>query len=152
MVSYFNSDPCFLFYSHEVQELLQNKSAYHCFCTPKRLSLLKRDALRSRLVPKYDNACRNMPSDEVRRRIENKEPYCIRFKLMPNSEPFEDIICGNIFLDIAQHEGDPVIIKSDGMPTYHFANVVDDHLMGITHVLRGVEWQISTPKHLLMYK
>ncbi|XP_026466898.1 probable glutamate--tRNA ligase, mitochondrial [Ctenocephalides felis] len=139
-------------YNDEVQELLQNNSAYHCFCTPKRLNLLKREALRNQQVPKYDNACRKLSKDEVKRKLDKKEPYCIRFKLTPDASPFEDIIYGNIALDIAQQEGDPVIIKTDGMPTYHFANVVDDHLMGITHVLRGVEWQISTPKHILLYK
>lgn len=140
------------YFSDEVQELLQNNSAYHCFCTPKRLNLLKREALRNQQVPKYDNACRKLSKDEVKRKLDKKEPYCIRFKLTPEASPFEDIIYGNIALDIAQQEGDPVIIKTDGMPTYHFANVVDDHLMGITHVLRGVEWQISTPKHILLYK
>lgn len=68
------------------------------------------------------------------------------------TEPFQDLIYGPFLYDVADHEGDPVIMKSDGYPTYHFANVVDDHLMGITHVLRGVEWQMSTPKHLLLYK
>lgn len=65
---------------------------------------------------------------------------------------FEDMIYGGIAYDVSQVEGDPVLVKSDGYPTYHFANVVDDHLMRITHVLRGVEWQISTTKHLLIYK
>jgi len=65
-------------------------------------------------------------------------------------ESFHDIITGNILHNII--EGDPVIIKSDGYPTYHFANVVDDHFMKISHVLRGMEWQVSTPKHLMLYK
>lgn len=64
---------------------------------------------------------------------------------------FKDIVYGKIDANVI-HEGDPVIIKSDGFPTYHFANVIDDHLMEVTHVLRGVEWQVSTPKHLLLYK
>lgn len=64
---------------------------------------------------------------------------------------FDDMVFGHIELDVSS-EGDPIIIKSDGFPTYHFANVVDDHLMEISHVLRGVEWQVSTPKHLLMYQ
>lgn len=67
-------------------------------------------------------------------------------------EPFEDLIYGPLANSAAEQEGDPVIMKTDGYPTYHFANVVDDHLMGITHVLRGVEWQISTPKHLQLYR
>lgn len=67
-------------------------------------------------------------------------------------EEFDDLIYGKISYDVASNEGDPVIIKADGFPTYHFANVVDDHFMKISHVLRGVEWQISTPKHIMMYR
>lgn len=74
------------------------------------------------------------------------------FKLEAVGEPFEDLIYGSVGSSAVEQEGDPVIMKTDGYPTYHFANVVDDHLMGITHVLRGVEWQISTPKHLQLYK
>jgi glutamyl-tRNA synthetase len=69
-----------------------------------------------------------------------------------NEESFEDLVYGKISYNIALNEGDPVIMKSDGYPTYHFANVVDDHFMKISHVLRGVEWQISTTKHILLYK
>lgn len=79
-------------------------------------------------------------------------PWFIRFKLDPYIDDYNDLIQGKLVYDVASSEGDPVIIKSDGYPTYHFANVVDDHLMKITHVLRGVEWQISTTKHLLLYK
>ena len=73
-------------------------------------------------------------------------------QLSPTPEPFKDMVYGDISFDVSVSEGDPIIMKSDGYPTYHFANVVDDHLMEISHVLRGVEWQISTPKHLLLYK
>lgn len=65
---------------------------------------------------------------------------------------FEDLVYGGIAYDVTVNEGDPVVMKGDGYPTYHFANVVDDHRMAVTHVLRGVEWQISTTKHLLLYK
>lgn len=67
-------------------------------------------------------------------------------------ETFYDIVYGNVLHDITKSEGDPVIIKADGYPTYHFANVVDDHFMEISHVLRGIEWQVSTPKHIMLYK
>lgn len=74
-----------------------------------------------------------------------------RFKLESETVPeFNDLVFGEMSIDVSD-EGDPIIIKSDGFPTYHFANVVDDHLMEVTHVLRGVEWRISTPKHLLLY-
>ena len=80
------------------------------------------------------------------------DKHCIRFKLSDRGESFNDMVYGNFVYYVAQNEGDPVILKSDRFPTYHFANVVDDHLMKITHVLRGVEWQISTPKHLMLYR
>lgn len=72
--------------------------------------------------------------------------------MLPDADTFEDMIFGNVAYDVARYEGDPIIIKTDGFPTYHFANVIDDHYMKITHVLRGVEWQISTTKHILMYR
>lgn len=78
--------------------------------------------------------------------------FFFRFKLESNITSFVDIVYDKIEYDVAKNEGDPIIIKSDGFPTYHFANVVDDHFMNITHVMRGVEWQMSTTKHLLMYK
>lgn len=78
--------------------------------------------------------------------------FLIRFKLDPDAvTDFDDIIFGKVNVDISE-EGDPIIIKSDGFPTYHFASVVDDHFMNISHVLRGIEWKDSTPKHLLMYQ
>jgi glutamyl-tRNA synthetase len=71
---------------------------------------------------------------------------------MSNEESFEDLVYGKISYNAALNESDPIIMKSDGYPTYHFANVVDDHFMKISHVLRGVEWQISTTKHILLYR
>lgn len=139
-------------YRDHVFKLLDNKSAYYCFCTENRLDLIRRESLKLGQVPKYDNRCRHLSTDEINTKLKRGQPHCIRFKLSEEPEPFNDIIYGHILHDIVQHEGDPVIIKTDGFPTYHFANVVDDHLMKISHVLRGVEWQISTPKHLMLYK
>lgn len=87
-------------------------------------------------------------------RINKGDPCCIRFKLNGDDDcaSFDDLIYGKIKYDIRLNEGDPIIVKSDGFPTYHIANVIDDHLMEISHVLRGVEWQISTTKHLMIYK
>ncbi|OXU22426.1 hypothetical protein TSAR_000637 [Trichomalopsis sarcophagae] len=138
-------------YKEQVKLLLNNGSAYKCFCSERRLEMLRKEAVKERQTPKYDNRCRHLTDQEVKDKLKRGEQYCIRFKLMPTPEPFKDLIYGDIIYD-AQNEGDPVILKSDGFPTYHFANVVDDHFMEITHVLRGVEWQISTPKHLLLYK
>lgn len=139
-------------YRDQLQVLLDNGSAYHCFCTDKRLDLLRKEAVRSRTIPKYDNKCRHLKKEEIEKRLRQDEKHCVRFKLTTGCETFEDMIYGNIAYDVALNEGDPVIMKSDGYPTYHFANVVDDHFMKISHVLRGVEWQISTTKHILMYR
>ncbi|XP_068629161.1 nondiscriminating glutamyl-tRNA synthetase EARS2, mitochondrial [Battus philenor] len=139
-------------YKEYINKLLDNGSAYHCFCTERRLNMLRRDAMRSQRVPKYDNKCRHLTSKEVKEKIKLGAPHCIRFKLTSDCQYFEDLVFGNIAYDVSLNEGDPVLMKGDGYPTYHFANVVDDHLMAITHVLRGVEWQISTTKHLLIYR
>lgn len=93
-----------------------------------------------------------MTPKQVAEKISKNDKYCIRFKLSDRGETFNDLVYGNFVYYVAQNEGDPVILKSDRYPTYHFANVVDDHLMKITHVLRGIEWQISTPKHLMLYR
>ncbi|CAH0406211.1 unnamed protein product [Chilo suppressalis] len=139
-------------YQEHINTLLNNGSAYKCFCTERRLNLIRRDAVRSQRIPKYDNRCRTLSADDIKEKINSGIPYCIRFKLSSDCSSFEDLIFGGIAYDVSLNEGDPVLMKSDGFPTYHFANVVDDHLMNVTHVLRGVEWQISTTKHLLLYK
>ncbi|XP_017773834.1 PREDICTED: probable glutamate--tRNA ligase, mitochondrial [Nicrophorus vespilloides] len=139
-------------YNEQVKVLLNNGSAYQCFCTDKRLDLLRKEAVRMRQVPKYDNRCRHLSQEEINLRLERGDRHCIRFKLQTGCDTFEDLIYGNIAYDVALQEGDPVIMKSDGFPTYHFANVVDDHFMQISHVLRGMEWQISTTKHILLYR
>ncbi|XP_021920820.1 probable glutamate--tRNA ligase, mitochondrial isoform X2 [Zootermopsis nevadensis] len=139
-------------YRDQVKCILEAGAAYYCFCTDRRLDLLRREAIKARQVPRYDNRCRHLPEAEVKKRLARGDNYCIRFKLVSNEESFEDLVYGKISYNIALNEGDPVIIKSDGYPTYHFANVVDDHFMKISHVLRGVEWQISTTKHILLYR
>ncbi|CAD7004949.1 unnamed protein product [Ceratitis capitata] len=139
-------------YQNAVKELLVNDTAYRCFCTERRLELLRKEALRTRQVPRYDNKCRYLTPQQVAVLLAKNTPYCIRFKLTSHNEPLDDLIYGSVTHNVSENEGDPVIMKTDNFPTYHFANVVDDHMMGITHVFRGVEWQISTTKHLLLYK
>lgn len=139
-------------YRNEVKQLFESGYAYHCFCTEKRLDLLRKEAVRARQIPKYDNRCRNLTPIKIAEKLANGESCCIRFKLDDDLQSFDDVVYGTIKQNLTQNEGDPVIIKSDGFPTYHFANVVDDHFMKITHVLRGVEWQSSTIKHLLIYR
>ncbi|KAI9586922.1 probable glutamate--tRNA ligase, mitochondrial isoform X1 [Glossina fuscipes] len=139
-------------YMENVQTLLKNGSAYRCFCTEKRLELLRKDAVRTRQIPKYDNKCRYLDKEKTHELLDKGIPYCVRFKLTDYEEALHDLIYGDVHHNVSNSEGDPIIMKTDQFPTYHFANVVDDHLMAITHVFRGVEWQISTVKHLLMYK
>ncbi|XP_075235562.1 putative glutamate--tRNA ligase, mitochondrial [Lycorma delicatula] len=139
-------------YRMEAEQLIESKKAYHCFCTEKRLNLIRKEAVRLQQVPKYDNKCRNLSKEEVNTKLKNGEKCCIRFKLTPGDQTCNDLIYGSITHDVASLEGDPVILKSDGYPTYHLANVVDDHYMNISHVLRGVEWLPSTTKHILLYQ
>jgi glutamyl-tRNA synthetase len=135
-----------------VKKLLENGSAYYCFCTDRRLELLRKDAVRNQQIPKYDNRCSHLTPVQIAEKLAKNDKFCVRFKLPSRGETIKDLVYGSQVYYVAQNEGDPVIIKSDGYPTYHLANVVDDHLMKITHVFRGVEWQISTPKHILMYR
>jgi glutamyl-tRNA synthetase len=116
------------------------------------LDLLRKEAAARGEVPKYDNRCRQLTSADVEEKLSSQLPYVVRFKLESHTEPWNDLVYGPISYDVAKIEGDPILMKSDGYPTYHLANVVDDHLMKISHVLRGVEWQVSTTKHILLYK
>ncbi|XP_039205597.1 probable glutamate--tRNA ligase, mitochondrial [Crotalus tigris] len=139
-------------YKKYTELLLEKGAAYRCFCTPQRLELLKKEALRSQQTPRYDNRCRHLKPTEVAEKISQGVDYVVRFHLEEQSDPFCDLIHGWSRHEVASVEGDPVILKSDGFPTYHLANVVDDHLMEISHVLRGAEWLTSTSKHLLLYR
>ncbi|XP_055077404.1 probable glutamate--tRNA ligase, mitochondrial isoform X2 [Periophthalmus magnuspinnatus] len=139
-------------YSSTVQRLLQSGHAYHCFCSPQRLELLKKEALRSGQTPRYDNRCRHLEPAQVQQRLDQGLSHVVRFRLQEGVESFQDLVFGWTRHEVAQVEGDPVILKADGFPTYHLANIVDDHHMGVSHVLRGSEWLISTSKHLLMYR
>nr|XP_056722526.1 probable glutamate--tRNA ligase, mitochondrial [Euleptes europaea] len=139
-------------YREATEQLLKKGAAYHCFCTPQRLELLKKAALRSQQTPRYDNRCRHLSPKQVAEKVSQGADSVVRFRLEEGSEPFCDLVYGWSRHEVASVEGDPVILKSDGFPTYHLANVVDDHLMGISHVLRGAEWLVSTSKHLLLYR
>lgn len=139
-------------YTQAALQLLEDGHAYRCFCSPQRLELLKKEAHRSGQTPRYDNRCRHLVPDQVQEKLAGGHPHVIRFRLTEGVEAFEDMIFGWNRHEVAQVEGDPVVIKGDGFPTYHLANVVDDHHMRISHVLRGSEWLVSTSKHLLLYR
>ncbi|CAH1784948.1 unnamed protein product [Owenia fusiformis] len=139
-------------YQENIKTLLENGSAYRCFCTPKRLELLRKEHTRRKEIPKYDNRCRHISDATIQEKLDAKTPHVIRFKLAECVDSWHDVVLGPRSVELWKHEGDPVLMKSDGFPTYHLANVIDDHAMSITHVLRGEEWYISTPKHLQLYK
>lgn len=139
-------------YTDHADILLQSGYAYRCFCSERRLELLRKEAVRSRSLNKYDRRCLGLSQQEVQDRLGRGEPHTVRLLLQPELHSFHDLVYGQFTYDVFANEGDPIIVKSDKFPTYHLANVVDDHLMRITHVLRGVEWQVSTPKHLQLYR
>ncbi|XP_022658616.1 probable glutamate--tRNA ligase, mitochondrial isoform X3 [Varroa destructor] len=139
------------FYKEFSRKLIDNGAAYRCFCSAHRLDLIRKDAQRRRAIPKYDNKCRHLTAKEGAELIAKGTPHVVRFKLKPGPLTFRDVVFGSVTLDTS-YEGDFIVLKSDGYPTYHLANVVDDYLMDISHVLRGVEWQLSTPKHIQIFE
>ncbi|KAM7228206.1 hypothetical protein CapIbe_020660 [Capra ibex] len=139
-------------YAQAAEALLRSGAAYLCFCSPQRLELLKKEALRNRQTPRYDNRCRSLSQAQVAQKLATDPKPAIRFRLDGEAPAFQDLVYGWNRHEVASVEGDPVILKSDGFPTYHLASVVDDHHMGISHVLRGSEWLVSTSKHLLLYQ
>ncbi|MDD9951338.1 MAG: glutamate--tRNA ligase [Zetaproteobacteria bacterium] len=134
------------------QQLVQQDKAFYCFCSAERLQQV-RDAQRAAgESPGYDGHCRHLTQDEVKSRLAAGESHVVRLKVTrPGQVTFEDGIRGPITIDLKQVD-DQVLIKSDGFPTYHLANVIDDHLMKISHVIRAEEWISSTPKHVLLYQ
>ncbi len=139
-------------YIEYARKLVESGNAYYCFCAPERLAELKREQEAKELPIKYDRRCLSLSKSEIEKKLADNVPYVIRQK-MPDTGTtcFEDVVYGTITVDNSILE-DQILIKSDGLPTYNFANVVDDHLMKITHVVRGSEYLSSTPKYNLLYK
>jgi len=138
-------------YRRYAEELVRKGAAYPCFCSPARLEKLRKDQQSQGLPPKYDRHCLNLSPAEVKSKMA-KEPHVIRLKIpTAGKTSFIDLIRGKIEIENRLLD-DPVLMKSDGFPTYHFAVVIDDHLMRITHIFRGEEWIPSTPKHILIYQ
>lgn len=137
-------------YAHHRDRLLESKRAYRCFCSPERLDEMRRTFRRTGSNLTYDRKClRSTESDT--QELSKTKPHVIRLKNSDSPIWVDDLVYGQLkFLNNTQD--DVILIKADGSPTYHFANVIDDHHMNISHVLRGEEWLSSTPKHILLYQ
>jgi len=133
------------------QQLLGQGHAYKCFCSKERLDEVRKQQQLAKMPTKYDRRCSELSDDEVQSKINADEPFVIRMKIPEGKTVFDDVIRGKITIENKEVD-DQVLIKSDGFPTYHLANVVDDHEMKITHVIRGEEWLSSVPKHVILYQ
>lgn len=133
-------------------ELVEKGEAYYCFCTKERLDSLKESNAEGDAFAKYDRHCLSLSKEEIEENLKSGKPFVIRQKMpQEGTTTFTDAVYGTITVENSELD-DQILIKSDGMPTYNFANVVDDHLMDITHVVRGSEYLSSTPKYNLLYK
>ncbi|EDO15953.1 hypothetical protein Kpol_1044p12 [Vanderwaltozyma polyspora DSM 70294] len=146
-------------YQKYIDKLLDNGHAYRCFCPKERLDSLRDSAqkLQPPTTVSYDRNCLHLNHDEIQNNINNGVSYTVRMKSPEIYPPFDDLLHGHINIQPQINSNDrryddPILMKSDNLPTYHFANVIDDHLMKITHVIRGEEWLPSTPKHIALYE
>lgn len=147
---YIQSERLELYRTH-VNKLIEQGSAYHCFCSKDRLDSLRHQQEIAKLPTKYDRSCLKLTKDDVAKKLQANEPYVIRLRVPEGKTTFTDAIRGQITIDNAEVD-DQVLLKSDGFPTYHLANIVDDHLMDVTHVIRAEEWLPSVPKHVMLYE
>ncbi|NIA02334.1 MAG: glutamate--tRNA ligase [Nitrospirae bacterium] len=137
-------------YKEHAQKLIDSGHAYRCFCSKERLDEMRKVQMERKQATMYDRKCVDLPESEVKAKMEAGESFVIRQKMPYELIKFKDLVRGNVQFD-GKTVDDSVLMKSDGFPTYHLANVVDDHLMEITHVIRGEEWLPSTPKHIALY-
>lgn len=140
-------------YKTYVEQLVTQGDAYYCFCTSEELDQIREAQKEKKLSIPYDGRCGQLTSTEVDEKLKSGVPYVVRLKIPRDEASFliKDLIRGDVEFKTEQVD-DQILLKSDGFPTYHMASVVDDHLMKITHVIRGEEWLPSTPKHVQLYK
>lgn len=142
----------FHLYGDYARKLVEDGKAYYCFCTRDRLEKLRERQKAMKQAPGYDGHCRSLSDEEIKAKLEAGEPYVIRLKMPYEGETvIKDRLRGEVRFENNKID-DQVLLKADGFPTYHLANVVDDHLMNITHVIRAEEWIASTPKHIQLYR
>ena len=148
---YYQSDRLEI-YAKYAKQLIDEGKAYYCFCTQERLAKLREEQSAKGLTPKYDSKCSHLTKEEVEAKLAAGESHVVRMKLPENEDiTFEDGVRGTVTINTKDID-EQVLMKADGFPTYHFAVVVDDRHMKITHVIRGEEWLVSTPKHILLYR
>lgn len=147
---YFQSERLYS-YKNYAEKLVEMGKAYYCFCDEERLDKLRKEAEDRKVAFMYDGYCKNLTKEQIKEKLDNNEPYVIR-QAMPKegTSSYIDLVYGEIKVENRYLE-DQILLKSDGFPTYNFANVIDDHLMEITHVIRGNEYLSSTPKYNLLY-
>ncbi|HUI91873.1 MAG TPA: glutamate--tRNA ligase [Chitinivibrionales bacterium] len=139
-------------YKKNAQALLDKSLAYPCFCTPQRLEEVRKEREKAKMLTSYDRHCRDLSKEEIQKNLDENKPFVVRLKIPHDRNiVFTDMIRGSIEYK-SEVLDDFVLLKSDGYPTYHLANVVDDHEMEISHVLRGDDWIASTPRHILLYE
>lgn len=140
-------------YRKYADELVKRGAAYYCFCDEERLERIRKIQTVNKMPPGYDRHCRGLSAEETEKNLAEGKPYVIRFAMpLEGTTVFDDMLLGRIEWKNEEVNPDQILLKSDGFPTYHLANIVDDHLMGITHVLRAQEWIPSTPIHIALYK
>lgn len=141
-------------YQKYARQLLDSGHAYYCFCSEERLEELRKQqvAAKSKIIG-YDRKCRDLSPEEIQGHLDKGDPYTIRFKMpITGKTVLNDILLGSITRRNCDASPDPVLVKQDGLPTYHLANVIDDHLMQISHIMRAQEWIPSAPLHLCLYE
>jgi glutamyl-tRNA synthetase len=139
-------------YRDAAQKLIEQGDAYYCYCSSERLDEMRKQQVANKQPPGYDRFCRNLSPEECRQKDAEGLNRVVRFKVpLEGSTSFKDLVYGDVSMEHSAID-DFVMLKSDGYPTYHLANVVDDHAMEISHVIRGAEWISSTARHLLIYK
>ncbi len=139
-------------YKQHVDQLLEDGHAFHCFCSAERLTELRKQQMADQKPLGYDGHCMHLSEAEITEKLNKNVSHVVRMKIPAEGRCIvEDMLRDDVSIDWQQVDMQ-VLMKSDGLPTYHLANVVDDHLMQITHVIRGEEWINSAPKHLLLYK
>jgi glutamyl-tRNA synthetase len=148
---YFQSERLALYHEH-AERLLASGAAYRCWCTSERLQRLREEQAARKSGTGYDGHCRNLGGAERKSLEASGAPSVIRLKVpLEGTTTFSDSLLGTVAVDNRDINPDPVLIKTDGFPTYHMANVVDDHLMDITHIMRAQEWLPSAPLHRILY-